>query len=111
MRILIVDDNKVNLSLLERLLKNNGYKVVSAENGAEALEKLRANGFGMIISDILMPVMDGFQLCREAKEMAKLKDIPFIFTRLPIQMKKIKNSLQKWERTCTFGSPLSQMSS
>ncbi len=79
MRILIVDDNKVNLSLLENLLKNNGYKVVSAENGAEALEKLRANGFGMIISDILMPVMDGFQLCREAKKVAKLKDIPFVF--------------------------------
>ena len=79
MRILIVDDSKVSLSLLENLLKNNGHKVVSAENGAEALEKLRANGFGMIISDILMPVMDGFQLCREAKKVAKLKDIPFVF--------------------------------
>jgi two-component sensor histidine kinase/DNA-binding NarL/FixJ family response regulator len=79
MRILIVDDNKVNLSLLENLLKNNGYKVVSAENGAEALAKLRANGFGLIISDILMPVMDGFQLCREAKKVAKLKRIPFVF--------------------------------
>ncbi len=79
MRILVVDDNKVNLHMLENLLKNNGYKVVSAENGAEALEKLRANGFGMIISDILMPVMDGFQLCRKVKRVAELKDIPVVF--------------------------------
>ena len=41
MRILIVDDNKVSLSLLENLLKNNGYKVVSAENGAEALHNIK----------------------------------------------------------------------
>ncbi|GAI93663.1 unnamed protein product, partial [marine sediment metagenome] len=53
--------------------------VVTAVNGAEALEKLRAEGFDMIISDILMPVMDGFQFCKECKEDEKLRDIPFVF--------------------------------
>ena len=78
MTILIVDDMKEVLNFLETLLKMNGYKVVSVANGVEALEKLRTESFSMIISDILMPVMDGFQLCREVKGDEKLKDIPFI---------------------------------
>ena len=79
MKILIVDDRKEELYLLETLLKWSSYDVVPATNGAEALEKLRAEGVDMIIADILMPVMDGFQLCREVKGDEELKDIPFVF--------------------------------
>lgn len=79
MKILIVDDNEENLYMLETLLLGNGYEVVSAINGVEALEKLRKDSMDLIISDILMPKMDGFQLCRECKKDFELKNTPFVF--------------------------------
>jgi PAS domain S-box-containing protein/putative nucleotidyltransferase with HDIG domain len=78
-KVLIVDDNQQDLYLLQVLLHANGYKVVTASNGLEALEKARAERPDMIIADILMPVMDGFQLCREWKRDDELKEIPFVF--------------------------------
>ncbi len=79
MKILIVDDKEENLYLLETLLKEQGYKVVSAANGAEAIEKVHTEGCDMIISDILMPIMDGFRLCHEMNKNEDLQHIPFVF--------------------------------
>ena len=66
-KVLVVDDNSRNVYLLEVLLKGAGYDIVSATNGVEALEKLREGRFDGIVSDILMPGMDGFRLIRECK--------------------------------------------
>src|SRR3989339_1498683 len=78
-KILIVDDKPENLNLLELLLKENGYITVSAKNGAEALSLARKDFPDLIITDILMPIMDGFTLCREFKKDKKLCNVPFIF--------------------------------
>ncbi|MDQ1264909.1 MAG: Hybrid sensor histidine kinase/response regulator [Bacteroidota bacterium] len=79
MNILIVDDIQDNLDLMEIILKSNNYQVKSALNGKAALELLQSEKFDLIISDILMPVMDGFQFCKECKFNPQLKSIPFIF--------------------------------
>ncbi|MFZ2445239.1 MAG: PAS domain S-box protein [Syntrophobacteraceae bacterium] len=78
-KVLIVDDNQQNLYMLQVLLSSNGFQTELASNGAEALEHARRAPPDMIISDILMPVMDGYALCRAWKEDERLKDIPFIF--------------------------------
>src|SRR3989339_261380 len=78
-KILIVDDNKESNYLLEVMLKQKGYIVDTAFNGLEALKKIKKDSVDIIISDILMPVMDGFELCRKCKDDEKIKNIPFIF--------------------------------
>jgi CheY-like chemotaxis protein len=78
-RILIAEDNPQNLYLLESILKGSHYEVVSAKNGAEALDAAMNNPPDLIIADILMPVMDGFELCRRWKVDERLKQIPFMF--------------------------------
>lgn len=77
--ILVVDDKEENLYLLHTLLRGNGYEVTTAGHGAEALEIARQNPPDMVITDILMPVMDGFALCREWKKDKLLKSIPLVF--------------------------------
>ncbi len=79
MKILSVDDNGDNLYLIETIVSAHGHEVVSAGNGVEALEKLAVMSFDLIISDVLMPAMDGFQLCRTVKHDERLKHIPFVF--------------------------------
>lgn len=78
-RILVVDDNESGRYLLETLLRSDGYEVSSAASGAEALRLARRERPDLVISDILMPGMDGFTFCRTMKQDAELRDIPVVF--------------------------------
>ncbi|MFC4723202.1 sigma 54-interacting transcriptional regulator [Geojedonia litorea] len=78
--ILIVDDTYENLYLLRVILEEAGYTVIEANNGSEGLNKLyKNNNVDLIISDILMPVMDGFMFCQACKNEKLFKNIPFVF--------------------------------
>ena len=79
MKILIVDDDENSRVFLERALLKQGYHVESVQNGAQALAKFEQSPPGLIISDILMPELDGFELCRRVKTDDRLRTIPFIF--------------------------------
>ncbi len=77
-RVLIVDDKPDNLYMLRALLQGHGYVVDEAGNGAEALVKARQTPPTLIVSDLLMPVMDGYSLLKNWKADDRLKTIPFI---------------------------------
>ncbi len=78
-RILIVDDTPENVYLLDVVLKGSGFETKTAANGMEALEQARSTPPDLIISDIFMPVMDGFSFLRECKQDDTLREVPFVF--------------------------------
>jgi len=79
-RLLVVDDNKVNRLLLARNLELQGHSVALAENGRVALEMLRRESFDILLLDIEMPEMDGFQVLEQLVRDLQLRDLPVIVT-------------------------------
>ena len=76
--ILIVDDSRTQAELLRYLLETRGYKVRATTNGKEALAAARERKPELIISDIVMPEMDGYQMCEAIKHDEAMRDIPVI---------------------------------
>ena len=79
-RLLVADDNKVNRLLLTRSLELQGHRVASAENGRVALEMLARENFDLLLLDIEMPELDGFQVLERLKLDLQLRDLPVIVT-------------------------------
>lgn len=77
--ILLADDNPQNLVILRRMLTKNGYKVAEARNGAEVLDYAAGKNPDLILLDVMMPGMDGFETCKKLKEENKTSAIPIIF--------------------------------
>lgn len=79
-KLLVVDDNKVNRILLSRGLEGDGHKVETAENGRQALEMLRNNAYDLVLLDIEMPEMNGYQVLEACLQDSELRDLPIIMT-------------------------------
>jgi len=78
--LLVVDDNKVNRLLMKRSVEQQGHRVSSAENGRIALEMLRRDSYDILLLDMEMPEMDGFEVLHEITNDIHLRDIPVIVT-------------------------------
>jgi len=77
--VLIVDDIQVNIEIAENILATEGYEILSAASGSEALETVAARNVDLILLDVLMPALNGFEVCRQLKQGDATRDIPVIF--------------------------------
>ena len=78
-KILAVDDDATALAALRQILVQKGYDVTTAPNGMEALRILGGTSFDMIILDVTMPGMTGYEVCRKIREDPRTHDVPVIF--------------------------------
>ena len=78
-RILLVDDSLLVQKMIREYFEPEGYEVLVAGNGREALELVRSENPKLIVSDIIMPVMDGWEFCEEIRSSPETADIPFLF--------------------------------
>ncbi|MCX6132720.1 MAG: response regulator [Ignavibacteriales bacterium] len=77
-KVLIVDDESSMVSVLQRHVSNAGYEFVSASNGQEALEKIEKEEPDLVLLDLVMPGMNGFETCRRIRENEKTKKLPVL---------------------------------
>jgi len=90
--IVIVDDNPTNLGVLFDFLHDSGFKVLVAQDGESAIQKVEYAHPDLILLDVMMPGIDGFETCRRLKAKASTKDIPVIFmTALSETVDKVKS--------------------
>jgi DNA-binding response OmpR family regulator len=78
-KVLVVDDDPYILMSLEFLMKKNGYDVMVARNGVEALETVEKQMPDVVLLDIMMPDVDGYEICKHIKKSAKLKHTKVVF--------------------------------
>jgi putative two-component system response regulator len=91
--ILVVDDSKMNRMIAGTIIEKSGYKTFFAENGQEALECLRREKIDVVLMDIQMPIMDGFEATKAIKDDESLKHIPIIIVTAVSDRDSLKNAL------------------
>jgi two-component system chemotaxis response regulator CheY len=95
MKILVVDDMSTMRRIVKNIMKQLGFpNVEEAENGQDALDKLRAESFGLVISDWNMPVMSGIELLRAIRADDKLKAIPLLMVTAEAQKENLIEAIQ-----------------
>ncbi|WNM62797.1 chemotaxis response regulator CheY [Candidatus Nitrospira neomarina] len=95
MKVLVVDDMSTMRRIVKNVLRQIGYSdIVEAENGQDALTKLKAGGFGLVVSDWNMPVMQGIELLRAVRADAELKTLPFLMVTAEAQKENLIEAVQ-----------------
>jgi CheY-like chemotaxis protein len=92
--ILVVDDEPALLRLMEFVLDRQGYRLVTATNGEEALEQARASRPDVIVLDIMMPKLDGYQVAEALRADAELSGIPIIMLSAKAQEEDIERGVE-----------------
>ncbi len=77
-KVLVVDDDRDDLKMISMILEPEGYEIITAENGAEALEKVESEAPDLILLDVMMPELDGFAACAKLKASPHSKGIPVV---------------------------------
>ena len=77
--ILIVDDDEMVRIALKELLSPEGYEIEAVESGKEALVRINEKNYNLLIFDIIMPEMDGFELCRQVRSREDYSEVPVVF--------------------------------
>ena len=77
-KVLIIDDEPVLAMTLEMILELKGFSVISANDGLSGLKKIREEKPDIVVLDVMLPGMDGFKVCENAKSLPETKDIPII---------------------------------
>ena len=76
-RILLVEDDSTLAMIVSETLQRDGFEVITAVNGEDGLHKFARGGAGLIVADVMMPRMDGFEMARQIRQIAR--HVPFIF--------------------------------
>lgn len=93
-RILVVDDYPALVTIIRHKLLQNGYEVITAQNGLDALELVEKEVPDLVISDVEMPLMDGYELCRKIKENPKFNTIPVILVTSRIEASSLMKGIE-----------------
>jgi DNA-binding response OmpR family regulator len=89
--ILVVDDTTTNLEIIQHFLRESGFQALTAINGARAFEQIQSRPPDLILLDVIMPGIDGFEICQKLKANPETSDIPIIFmTSISDTVSKVK---------------------
>jgi CheY-like chemotaxis protein len=94
-KIMVVDDNEDMIFMLRIILEKDGYKVIGANSGEECLKKVNIDRPDLILMDIMMPGMDGWEVCREIKSSGHYPSVP-------VSMLSVRKDIEDITRSITY---------
>ena len=95
MKVLVVDDEPLNVDYIEQRLEDLNYKIITAADGQEALDKIKSERPDLILLDLMMPVLDGFAVLSEVKADPGLRDTPVIIISADHESKSIVRGIKQ----------------